>query len=130
MSHSHFEKISYLLFGICTTIVNISVFNLFLYTGLDYKIANLFALILGKTFAFVVNKKFVFKSHTSNIKDLFSEFIRFFSGRIFTGLVDYFGLILLVEFLSCSEKSSKYSIQVIVIVLNYILTKASFKNNR
>ena len=120
------EVTVYLLVGVLTTGVNIMSFNLFLFLHVDYRIANLFALLLAKLFAFIVNKVFVFQSKATGIKDLSKEFAGFFMGRIFTGLLDYFGLILLVEVFSLPQKGSKYALQAIVIVLNYILGKAAF----
>ena len=93
---------------------------------MDYRLANLLALLLAKLSAFIVNKVFVFKSKTTGIQALSKEFAGFFMSRIFTGLLDYFGLILLVEVFSLPQKESKYLLIAIVIILNYILMKLVF----
>ena len=120
--------IAYLLAGVITAAFNVASFNLFLLLSVDYRIANLFAMLLTKLLAFVVHKKFTFKSKTKNIKNLSKEFAGFFIGRILTGLLDYFGLIVLVEIFSLPQKGSKYGLQVIVIILNYIFARLVFTN--
>lgn len=121
-----FEKISeyfrYGIAGLATTIVNLGVYHLFL-LFLDYKISNLIALLASKAFAFISNKLYVFHSKSKNGKDLMKEIYRFILARGGTGLLDYFGLILAVEVLNLSEVWSKYGLQVLVIVLNYVLGK-------
>jgi putative flippase GtrA len=49
--------------------------------------------------------------------------MRFIFARGFTGLVDYFGLIALVELFGFNEIYSKYAMVATVIVLNYVLGK-------
>jgi len=117
------ELLSYLVFGLLTTVVNVGVFNLLFVLNVKYQLANLAALILAKLFAYFTNKHFVFKTKTRQGFDSIREFIRFVFARGFTGLVDYFGLIFLVEIVSFDPVYSKYGLQVVVIVLNYILGK-------
>jgi len=130
LTQRNIEIGTYLFFGVCAMAVNIGLFSLLLYAGVDYRIANLFALVFTKLFAFVTNKLFVFKSRSSGFKQLITEFVKFFTGRIFTGLIDYFGLILLVEAFSFPERGSKFILQIIVIILNYFFAKLSFYKNK
>ena len=123
------EFILYTIFGFATMIVGVVIYQLFLYLNVDYKIANLFSLILGKLFAYVVNKLFVFKSKTERFVDWLKEFFRFIVARGATGLIDYFGVIIAVEIFGLDKVISKYILQVIVIILNYFLgKKIVFKN--
>ena len=122
------EFVVYLLAGVFTIVISVALFNLFLFLHMDYMLANLLSLLLTKLLAFIVNKVFVFKSKTTGLKALSKEFAGFFMGRIFTGLLDYFGLILLVESFSLPQKESKYLIMAIVVILNYILMKTVFTN--
>jgi putative flippase GtrA len=126
-SPPHKEFVVYLLAGALSTVFNIASFHLFLLSHMDYKLANLLTLLLTKLFAFVLNKVIVFKSKTAGIEALSKEFAGFFMGRICTGFLDYFGLILLVEVFSLPKRVSKCALIVIVIVLNYLLTRAAFK---
>lgn len=117
------ETISYVVFGILTSLVNIGVFEFFLLTGSDYRAANLIALITAKLFAYVVNKLFVFRTRTGSIGALLREFGLFTLARGSTMIIDWVGLILLVSMLGISEHVGKLIITVIVVILNYVFGK-------
>lgn len=118
------EFITYGVFGLLTTLVNILVFHLLCKeAGIAYGIANIIAVLTAKVFAYLTNKCFVFRSHCANIQELLVEIIRYIFARGFTGLIDIFGMLFAVEILMADEMIAKYIIQVIVIVLNYILGK-------
>ncbi len=118
------EFISYAVFGVLTTIANILVFKLlFEHVGMAYGIANIIAVLTAKVLAYITNKLFVFRHHCANAKELLLEIIKYVFARGFTGLIDIFGMFFAVELLHADEMMTKYIIQVIVIVLNYILGK-------
>lgn len=118
------EFITYGIFGVMTTLVNILVFQLlWKEMGIIYGIANIIAVLAAKVFAYLTNKCFVFRSHCANIRELLMEIIRYIFARGFTGLIDIFGMLFAVEILMADEMIAKYIIQVIVIVLNYIFGK-------
>lgn len=116
------EVISYLIIGLITTLINIGLFSL-LCLILEYKISNIITLIVVKIIAYILNKIFVFKTKCNSIKELLLEFIKFIFFRIITLLVDYFGLIILVEVLSVNKLIGKIIVVVFVIILNYIFSK-------
>ena len=121
------QVIDYFIWGVSTTLVNIVLYTL-LCKVIDYRIANLIAIVVCKIYAYVVNKLFVFHSKCQNFKELFMEISRYILSRGFTGVIDYIGVIILVEFAGINKLVSKYSITVLVMVLNYILGKhAVFK---
>ncbi|GAA0727069.1 GtrA family protein [Clostridium malenominatum] len=117
------EIVTYTIFGVLTMFVGIFIYQGLLFFNISYKTANLISLILGKLFAYITNKVIVFRSKKSNIYQLFNEFIRFILTRGFTGILDYFGLIYMVEFLGINKVVSKYLLQIIVIILNYVFGK-------
>ena len=125
------EFISYAVFGVLTTLVNILVFKLLLdYAGIAYGIANIIAVLSAKVFAYITNKLFVFRSRCANLKELLIEIMKYVFARGFTGLIDIFVMFFAVELLKADEMITKYVIQVIVIVLNYVLgKKVVFKKN-
>lgn len=125
------EFITYGVFGVLTTLVNILIFKLlFENIGITYGIANIIAVLSAKVFAYITNKLFVFKHHCENIKELILEIVKYVFARGFTGLIDIFGMFFAVEILNADKMITKYIIQVIVIILNYILgKKVVFKNN-
>ena len=117
------EVLLYIVFGIITTILNILLFYILCNLGLKYFIANLITLIVVKIVAYICNKNFVFKSKCKNIIELIKEFIRFIIFRGLTLLIDYFGLIFLVELLSFNKMPSKIFITILVVIINYITGK-------
>lgn len=121
------EMVRYVLAGTSVTVINVGTYTLLLFLGMKYTSANLIALVLCKSWGFVANKWFVFKSHTDIIGTL-RELVYFFFSRGLTALIDYFGLILFVEQFNANEKLSKYIITALVIILNYILGKFVFTN--
>lgn len=117
------ETILYGIFGILTTVLNIGLYEVLVGFNLNYKAANLIALVVVKLVAYVVNKLFVFKSNTDNLLELCQEFSRYVVTRGATMLIDYFGLILLVEYFGYNKSICKYVITIIVIIINYFLGK-------
>lgn len=117
------ELISYFVFGISTTLVNLIIYQVLLKFNIDYKIANLWAVLLAKLYAYITNKNFVFHSKCNSIWEFIKEFLRFIYARGITGLIDYFGLIFFVECLKLDRVLMKYILQVIIIILNYVFSK-------
>ena len=117
------EFILYFIFGVSTTLVNIIIYQGLLKLQVDYRIANLFAIIFGKLYSYFTNKKFVFCSKSTSVKSTLKEFCRFVYARGFTGIIDYFGLIIAVEYFNMNQVVMKYIIQIFIVVMNYILSK-------
>ena len=117
------ETIAYGIFGVLTTLLNIVLFNVLLYVDMEYKIANLITLVVVKLAAYVCNKNFVYKSRCKNFTELCKEFLRFVFARGATALIDYFGLIFLVEVMLLNKSFSKVFVTVLVIVINYVVGK-------
>ncbi len=124
------QVIDYLIWGGSTTLVNLVLYTL-LCMIVDYRIANLIAIIVCKIYAYIVNKFFVFCSRCSDMRELLQEVFRYVLSRGFTGIVDYVGVLVLVEVVDVHKLVSKYAITVLVMVLNYILGKyAVFKKKK
>lgn len=120
------EVINYLIIGLFTTFVSLITYYISVSTLLDpnnaieLQLANVFSWICSIIFAYLTNRIFVFKStNKSKIK----EFISFVFSRIATLLLDMTIMFLLVTCLQINDKLSKLIVQVIVIVLNYVLSK-------
>lgn len=118
------ETLSYLFWGVVTTLLNIGLFQLLLFFGLDYRIANVITLVVVKIAAYLCNKIFVFRSRCGSFGALLLEILRYILARGFTMLVDYFGLILLVGVLGLRpEIIGKIITTLVVVILNYFLGK-------
>ncbi|WP_445330209.1 GtrA family protein [Tepidibacter sp. Z1-5] len=74
-------------------------------------------------FAYVTNKIWVFKSNTKDFKRIVEEFSRFLLARISTYFIDLVGLVLLVEYLEFNQTIGKIIMNIIIVILNYILSK-------
>ena len=120
------EALRYLIAGGLTTLVCLAVYMLCVYTFLDPEIAwqlqaaNVISWICAVSFAYVVNRHFVFRSTSSA---LLKEAASFFTARIGTLVVEMGLMHLLVTVLGLNDKVMKVIVQVIVIVLNYVLSK-------
>ncbi len=117
------ETIAYLFWGIAGSVLNIALYSLLVYTGINYQLANFVTLIIVKMFCFFTNKLFVFHSKSKGIREFLTEFIKFFVVRMMTFLMDYFGLILLVEKIGADKFVSKIFLTVLVIIVNYCMSK-------
>lgn len=118
------EGVRYLFIGGCTTAFNFILFAiLYDLLGLGLNISNFIAISASIILAFITNKLFVFLDRNRTFRSTAIEFFKFIAGRIFTMLIEIFGVWLLVEFLNLNEYLSKFSIQVIVLVSNYIISK-------
>lgn len=123
------ETFLYAVFGVLTSILNVVLFRALLLTGMVYTAANLITLVVVKITAYICNKNFVFRSHCPDLVSLLREIERFIVARGATMLIDYFGLIILVEFFHIPKIPGKIAVTILVIVLNYIIGKKHvFKN--
>ena len=120
------EIIRYLIIGILTTLVSLGTYYALVLTilnpddAIQLQIANIISWIISVLFAYFPNRSFVFKVKDTHI---LSEFLKFVASRIFTLLVDMAIMFVFVSLLHLDDKIIKLITQVIVIVLNYILSK-------
>ena len=120
------EFIFYLIFGVLTTIVSLSVYYFCVLTFLNpnnafqLQIANILSWILAVAFAYVTNRKFVFESKDPN---KLKELIKFVTARLLTLFLDMLVMFILVTLLHFNDKISKLISQVIITISNYILVK-------
>lgn len=119
------EKINYLIFGVLTTFVNLIVYALCTKLfSINYMISNIIAWILSVLFAYITNKKYVFKSKCDSNKKVVYEIFQFFKYRVLSFIIcDMLLLCLFVELLNMNDMIAKVIIQVVVIVLNYLFSK-------
>lgn len=116
----HKEVINYLIFGVLTTLVSVVSYKLFTLIGINYLISNLLSWIISVTFAYFTNRKYVFESKSNNY---LKELILFFSSRITSLLIEMALMFILVDLIKVDDFIAKILCQVVVIVINYILSK-------
>lgn len=118
------EIIMYILIGICTTLVNLVTYTV-MYKLLSFSIniSNVTSIVVAIIFAYFTNKIFVFDSKDNTLKTLFLEGMKFISARLFTMLIEVYGVYLLVVINGEDEFLGKIKVQVIILVLNYVMSK-------
>ncbi len=120
------EIISYLIFGVLTTLVSMLVYYGLVYTIIDpsnalmLQIANIISWVIAVIFAYITNRKYVFLSKNNN---KIKEISTFFSSRIVTLILDMLIMFIGVTILKGNDKIIKIISQIIVIIGNYILSK-------
>ena len=130
------EVISYLFFGGLTTILNLVVKYILLFTILDaskaiqLQIAVIISWIVACLFAYITNRIFVFRSKS---KEILKEIISFFTARIITLGMEMLIMFIFVTLLALNSDLWVviWSIisQIVVILANYIFSKLIiFKN--
>lgn len=117
------EGIKYIIFGVLTTVINIFSYLVLNKIGIYYVISNVIAFILSIIFAFITNKIYVFNSKTWNLNIVLRESITFLASRLASFIVDTLTLILLVEIIGINDFIAKIIANIIVIIINYLLSK-------
>lgn len=139
-----YEVISYLVFGVLTTVVNFITYGVVnKFAGADYETrvlfeifgkpflwiyaANAIAWIVSVLFAFITNKLFVFESTGGGVKAVVREIISFVGARIISFIVfEELLFALIVKLLGDTNGASwiaKIVAGVLVIVFNFVASK-------
>lgn len=117
------EVIFYGIFGVLTTIVNLASFYILTHLHLNENLSNVIAVLIAVLFAYFTNRKLVFNSTATTFKENLKEFYKFMIGRAFTMVLEIVGFYLLFNVLNIEEFISKLFITVIVIILNFFISK-------
>lgn len=116
--------ILYLVFGVCTTLVNIVSYWMLRNTAsFSVSVSTVIAWVLSVLFAYVTNRKWVFESKASSAAEIAREMVSFFAARISTGILDWAIMLIFAEKLKLMEMAVKIASNVIVIILNYVLSR-------
>ena len=132
------ETLTYIIFGVLTTAVNLLSFKAFdlLFNGKYYALTNTIAWFFAVAFAYVTNKLFVFESKSWRFGVIKKEIPTFLGARIASYFIEEFGLIFFVEVLNFDEKIfnfivvdlsgkmvAKLILAVAVVIINYLFSK-------
>lgn len=118
------EILLYLFFGGLTTVISIGSYSYCdVALCMNPLVANIISWILAVLFAYVTNKIWVFSAETHGIYELVTEIVHFFTGRIFTLIVEEAILFVFINKLHFNSIVVKIVAQFIVVVLNYIISK-------
>ena len=118
------EILLYLFFGGLTFLVSIiSYAFLNIQIGWNALIANIGSWILAVSFAYVTNRVWVFDSNAETTADFNKEITSFIGGRVAKLVIEELILFIFITNLGMNSMAVKVVAQVIVIVLNYVISK-------
>lgn len=121
---SHWDIITYLFFGVLTTVVNylvyLPVYNLL---HLSASLSNAIAWVAAVAFAYLTNKPWVFKSHDWSRQTVIPELTKFVSCRLASGIMETVILLVTVDLFHWNGNIWKLVTSVLVVVLNYVASK-------
>ena len=120
----YWDVLSYLFFGVLTTVVNYLVYlpcyNLL---NLSASASNAIAWVVAVAFAYLTNKPWVFKSHDWSRQTVIPELTKFVGCRVGSGVLETGIIFLTVDLLGWNGNIWKLVTSVLVVVLNYIGSK-------
>lgn len=136
-----YEIVSYLVFGVLTTVVNFITYMIIgVFAGENYEekvlftvgsfdfhlilLMNAAAWIVSVLFSFITNKLFVFESSLWTGRVFLKEFFSFIGARVISFLVFeelIFGI--LVSGLGIKDIIAKLAVAVFVVIFNYVASK-------
>ena len=118
------DVILYLIFGGLTTVVNIAVYWICVHIlGTGVMFGTVAAWALAVLFAYLTNRTMVFHSSAAGAQAVLKEIVSFFGCRLGTGVVDWVIMFVFVTVLHFNDMIVKIAANIIVIVLNYVLSK-------
>ena len=127
----YWDIITYLIFGVLTTVVNYMVYlpayNLL---GLSASVSNVLSWVVAVAFAYLTNKPFVFKSHDWSAKTVIPELSKFVGCRVGSGALELVSMMVTVDILHLNGTIMKIIVSVFVVIINYVGSKLLFKNKQ
>lgn len=113
--------IKYLIVGVLTTVISLGTLWITLqYTAWNENLCNFVSIVMGILTAYELNRSYVFESQETN---WIKEFSKFVMARAASSVFDLVTFFLLATCLQWNEMFVKVMISIVVIILNYILSK-------
>jgi len=121
------EGFRYVLVGTITTVISFSVYTVVLLllhgTPGDYQIANAASFVLSVLFAFFMNRRIVFRVHSTGAREAYRQGAAFFSLRLISYGISAGLLALMVDLWGMDKIISKIIENIFIILMNYIVSK-------
>ncbi len=136
-----YEIVSYLFFGVLTTVVNfITYMAMGIFAGENYEekilfsvgsfdfqlvlLMNAVAWIASVVFSFITNKLFVFESSSWKAGVFLKEFLSFVGARVISFLIfEELIFALLINIFGIRDLFAKLAVAVFVVIFNYVASK-------
>ncbi len=118
------ELIIYGIFGVLTTGVDFGVYWLLTRLAeVDTLPAQIAAITAAIIFAFITNKKWVFKDKRVGLREIASQFASFASMRVLSGAFQTFCVWLFCDIMGLYDMAVKAVVAIVVILANYVFSK-------
>jgi putative flippase GtrA len=118
-------ELAFIVVGVFTTAVNYVVYFLLTWIlGVHYLAANAASWVAAVLFAYVANRRWVFRSKNEKI---LAEIWLFTASRVFSLLLETGLLYIAVDVFGMGEMIAKAVIAVVVVVCNYVTGKFVFR---
>ncbi len=120
--HEYRRFIRYFLSGVVTTVLNFAVY----FQTVNYLspvISTVLAWIISVFAAYILNSRMVFSIENYRFLQEIGCFFRFLLSRLFSGLVEVVVVFIFIEKLRLWDLAVKGAVCLLVIILNYILSK-------
>ncbi|MBR1402581.1 MAG: GtrA family protein [Treponema sp.] len=114
--------IKFTFWGILTTALNVALYYIFRYIKIPVSVSTILAWFLCVLFAFVTNKRYVFKATDYTKQQIVREVILFYGSRLFSGLMDVALMVLMVNILKWNEILSKIIDELLVSGFNFVFS--------
>jgi len=119
----HKEVLMYLFFGGLAFFLNVVLFAVIDTFGVNELINNIVCWGICVLFQFFTNRTWVFDGHVNNSREFIKQLGSFVSGRVSTLIIEEVILAVFITWLGMNAVVIKLIAQVVVIVLNYIISK-------
>lgn len=124
------QVLLYLFFGGITFLMNMILYALLTDRAhMNELVANVICWVICVLFQFFTNRTWVFDGKTETTSGFWIQMASFFGGRLFTLAVEEGILAVFITWLRFPSLLVKFAAQVVIIVLNYVISKLIvFKN--
>ena len=120
----HRELVSYVFWGVMTTIVNYVTYTLLTEVfHVHYLTSTIIAWTLSVLFAYFVNKLYVFQSRDWAWRVALRELWQMVASRLFSLGLEMAIMWCFVDMLQCNHLVVKLAANVVVVIVNYVLSK-------
>jgi putative flippase GtrA len=117
------QTLLYIFYGVMTTGVSFLSQFLCSLTGAPLWLSTSVSWICAVTFAFLVNKFFVFESKERTAKIILREALAFYSARLVSFFAELGFMIVTVDVLGYNWVVCKVIIQIVILILNFLFSK-------
>ncbi len=120
----HKEVLLYIFFGGTAFFLNLFLFMAIdAFTPLNELINNVICWVVCVTYQFITNRTWVFDGKVESTSAFFRQMFEFYTGRLLTLAIEEAIIAIFITWLGFPSTIVKLLAQVIVIVLNYVISK-------